>query len=193
MEESTNQDVFSLQQFLRDDQLSMLESIMPYIGEHFRKPLALSIKFLEIKKILTEFDDEEKLSACGLENNPTNIDSILAALKSNCTPEMAEQIDQIITMRNIMKMYQTYKEITKNNPDLFSSNFFSPNQSASPLNNLFNMSGNPNASGMNSQSRASNNNEINNKSGINNGINSETISFIQTLNDILKTQEKDEE
>lgn len=192
MEESTNQDVFSLQQFLRDDQLSMLESMMPYIGEHFRKPLALSIKFLEIKKILTEFDDEEKLSACGLENNPTNLDSILAALKNNCTPEMAEQIDQIITMRNIMKMYQTYKELTKNNPDLFSSNFFSPNQSSSPFGNIFNGSNIKNGNGMNGGNDINSGNRINN-GNIGNGINGETISFIQTLNDILKTQEKDEE
>lgn len=177
MEESLQKEAFALQQFLQDDQLSMLESIMPYIGEHLRKPLALSIKFLEIRKILNEFDDEEKLSACGLENNSPNIDSLLATLKKNSSPEMAEQIDQILTMRNIIKMYQTYTEITRNNPDIFSGNYSSFNSSnGSTQETLLKLL----PFFMSNQNKEA-------------STNLESDSFINTLNEILKTQEKDED
>lgn len=181
MDESTPREGFALQQFLQDNQLSMLESIMPYIGEHLRKPLALSIKFLEIRKILTEFDDEEKLSACGLENNSPNIDSLLTTIRNNSTPEMAEQIDQILTIRNIMKMYQTYNELIKNNPDIFSA-----------ISSLSNSNNNNNNTQemllkllpllMSNQNKEASTNAV-----------EESDSFINTLNEILKVQEKDEE
>lgn len=177
MEESTQKEAFALQQFLQDNQLSMLESIMPYIGEHLRKPLALSIKFLEIRKILTEFDDEEKLSACGLENNSPNIDSLLTTLRNNSSPEIAQQIDQILTMRNIMKMYQTYTELMRNNPDIFPANYSSAN------------SNNGNTQEMLLKILPllmSNQNKE--PSG-----NTESDSFINTLSEILKAQEQDEE
>lgn len=185
MEESTQKEGFALQQFLQDNQLSMLESIMPYIGEQLRKPLALSIKFLEIRKILTEFDDEEKLSACGLENNSPNIDSLLTTLRNNSTPEMAEQIDQILTIRNIMKMYQTYNELMKNNPDIFSA-----------LSSLSNSNSSSNSNNNNTQEMLlkllpllmSNQNKESSTNTEN-----ESDSFINTLNEILKAQEKDEE
>lgn len=185
MEESTQKEGFALQQFLQDNQLSMLESIMPYIGEQLRKPLALSIKFLEIRKILTEFDDEEKLSACGFENNSPNIDSLLTTLRNNSTPEMAEQIDQILTIRNIMKMYQTYNELMKNNPDIFSA-----------LSSLSNSNSSSNSNNNNTQEMLlkllpllmSNQNKESSTNTEN-----ESDSFINTLNEILKAQEKDEE
>ncbi|MGN0466534.1 MAG: hypothetical protein ACI4F9_09355 [Lachnospiraceae bacterium] len=177
MEEIIQKENFALQQFLQDNQLSMLESIMPYIGEHLRKPLALSIKFLEIKKILTEFDDEEKLSACGLENSPPNIDSLLTALRNNSSPEMAEQIDQIITMRNIMKMYQTYTELMKNNPDIFSSSYSSSNSNNGNTQEIL-LKLLPLL--MANQSKEQNENK-------------ESDSFLHTLNEILKVQEQEEE
>ncbi len=182
MDESTPREGFALQQFLQDNQLSMLESIMPYIGEHLRKPLALSIKFLEIRKILTEFDDEEKLSACGLENNSPNIDSLLTTIRNNSTPEMAEQIDQILTIRNIMKMYQTYNELIKNNPDIFSAISSLSNSNNNNNNNTQEMLLKLLPLLMSNQNKESSTNAV-----------EESDSFINTLNEILKVQEKDEE
>lgn len=182
MDESTPREGFALQQFLQDNQLSMLESIMPYIGEHLRKPLALSIKFLEIRKILTEFDDEEKLSACGLENNSPNIDSLLTTIRNNSTPEMAEQIDQILTIRNIMKMYQTYNELIKNNPDIFSAISSLSNSNNNNNNNTQEMLLKLLPLLMSNQNKESSTNAT-----------EESDSFINTLNEILKVQEKDEE
>ncbi len=177
MEESTQKEIFALQQFLQDNQLSMLESIMPYIGEQLRKPLALSIKFLEIRKILTEFDDEEKLSACGFENNTPNIDSLLATLRNNSNPEMAEQIDQILTMRNIIKMYQTYTELMRNNPDIFPANYSSSNSNNGNTQEMLLKLLPILMSNQNKETSA----------------NTDSDSFINTLSEILKAQEQDEE
>ena len=58
-----------LSRLISDDNLTILENIIPHCNANLGKFLALCLKISEMQKIMEGFDDSERLSACGFENN----------------------------------------------------------------------------------------------------------------------------
>lgn len=120
----------SWEHFFRDDSSNMLEDALPYLPSGLKKTAALYIKLTELSNIANEFDDEETLSACGLDQNNASMEMLLNAMKLRAPKETSAQIDQMLQMMQMMKMYQTYQDFMKTNPNL------SPNSSSSGDNDM---------------------------------------------------------
>lgn len=89
-----------LSRLINDDNLTILENVIPYCNTNLGKLLALCLKFSEMQKIIEGFDDSERLNACGFENNSTDIESILRSVRSSVSEEKARQIDNILQILN---------------------------------------------------------------------------------------------
>lgn len=106
--------------FLANPNLAMLNSALPYVGEVLRKPLALYIKLMEINRIMSDFDKEEVLSACGFEENQPNLEAMLKAMKIAGGKDASPQLDSMLNMLNLIHMYQSCMDLMQNNPELVS-------------------------------------------------------------------------
>ena len=68
--------------FFRDDSSNMLEDALPYLPPTLKKSAALYIKLHELQNIMEDFDDEDTLSACGLDQNNASLEMMLTAFSS---------------------------------------------------------------------------------------------------------------
>lgn len=109
-----------LNRILEDDDLIIMENMLPFCQPPFAKFLALQIKTREIQKILTNFDEDALLNACGLADDPKDMEQTLRSLKNTLSKEKASQIDQMLRMMEMMKMYQNFMKLSQENPEMFS-------------------------------------------------------------------------
>lgn len=117
-DDSTQKESNPFDRFLKDPNLDMLNSALPYVSQTVRKPLALYIKATEIQRILSDFDREEVLAACGFEQNSTDPEAMLKAMKMASGGKPTPQIDTILNMMNMIRTYQTFTEFMQNNPEM---------------------------------------------------------------------------
>lgn len=80
-----------LESITNSKSLSMLESLIPFVDYPLKLPLALFIKFSEIKLIINAFRSSENLSRLGLHNNSNSSTDILCAL-TGMSPEMLKML-----------------------------------------------------------------------------------------------------
>lgn len=103
----------SWENFFRSDSSNMLEDALPYLPTNLKKMAAIYIKLTELSKISTEFDNQQTLSACGLDQNPESMELLLNALKLRAPKETADQIEQILQMMQMFEVYQNYQQFVK--------------------------------------------------------------------------------
>ena len=103
--------------FFRDDSSNMLEDALPYLPPTLKKSAALYIKLHELQNIMEDFDDEDTLSACGLDQNNASLEMMLTAMRMRAPKETSKQIDQILQMMKMAKMYQSYQDFLQANPN----------------------------------------------------------------------------
>ncbi|MDO4554638.1 MAG: hypothetical protein Q4B70_05775 [Lachnospiraceae bacterium] len=138
MDEFSTDSFNPFDRFLKRPDVAMLNSALPYVGEDLRKPLALYIKILEMNRILTDFDNEDVLSACGFEESRPNPEAMLKAMKAAGGKDASPQIDSLLNMLNLIRTYQSYMELIQKNPELssFINNMVNskqgPSQDSSP-------------------------------------------------------------
>jgi len=121
MDESMKNDVLNpFDQFLKNPELDMLNAALPYVSSQMRTPLALYIKSAEMRRILSDFDSEEILSACGFNHSSNDPEAMLKAMKMAGGKNANYQIDQLLNMMNFLKAYQSLNEIIQNNPEMIS-------------------------------------------------------------------------
>lgn len=113
----SNQDS-PLSRLLEDDTLTIIEGILPYCSPFIAKILAIQMKIIELKKIISGFDDEPYLRACGFEESPADLETILHSLRNSVSEEKAKQIDSILNMLRFSKMYQTWQDTFQTHPEL---------------------------------------------------------------------------
>lgn len=106
-----------LSRLINDDNLTILENVIPYCNTNLGKLLALCLKFSEMQKIIEGFDDSERLNACGFENNSTDIESILRSVRSSVSEEKARQIDNILQILNFSRFYENTTRYFLNIPN----------------------------------------------------------------------------
>lgn len=107
-----------LARLLNDDNITIMEGIIPHCPPHLGRVLAVEMKLMEIRKILNCFDDEPSLKACGFEEQTGDMESILRSIRNSVSEEKARQIDSVLSMIRFSKMYQTYQEILQSHPEL---------------------------------------------------------------------------
>lgn len=106
----------SWEEMFRTDTSNMLEDALPYLPNPVKKAAALYVKFTELTKISQEFDNEETLSACGLDQDNASMELLLNAMKLRAPKETSKQLDQMLQMMQMMKMYQSYQSFMESNP-----------------------------------------------------------------------------
>lgn len=107
-----------LSRLLEDDTLTIIETILPYCRPPLAKMLAVQMKLLEIRKIISGFEDEPYLRACGFEDASTDVETILRSLRNSVSEEKAGQIDAILNFIHFSRMYQSWQETIQNHPEL---------------------------------------------------------------------------
>lgn len=107
-----------LSRLLEDDTLTIIETILPYCRPHLAKMLAVQMKLLEIQKIMTGFDDEPRLRACGFEDSSVDVESVLRTLRNSVSEEKAQQIDSILNFVRFSRIYQNWQETMQSHPEL---------------------------------------------------------------------------
>ena len=107
-----------LSRLVNDDNLTILENVIPCCSPNLGKFLALCLKVSEMQKIMTGFDDNERLSACGFEDNSQDIESILRSVRGAVSEEKARQIDSILQVLNFSRFYEKYNQILSEHPEL---------------------------------------------------------------------------
>lgn len=80
-----------LSQITCGNSLSMLEMLIPYVDYPFKLPLALLIKFLEIRMIINTFHNTDSLERLGLHNKDNNPIDILCSL-TGIPPDMLHML-----------------------------------------------------------------------------------------------------
>lgn len=118
MDDFSQETLNPFDRFLSNPSLDMLNSALPYVGEHFRKPLALYIKIMEIQRIISDFDKEEILTACGFEEQKPNLEAMLKAMKAASGKEAQPQLDSMLQMLNFIRTYQSCMDLMQTNPEL---------------------------------------------------------------------------
>ena len=122
-----------LSRLLEDDTLTTMETILPYCRPHLAKLLAVQMKILEIQKIMSGFDDEPRLRACGFEEPSADVESVLRSLRNSVSEEKAQQIDAILNFMRFSRMYQSWQQTMESHPELkqlLSQGFASASRSA---------------------------------------------------------------
>lgn len=134
--QQTNNFASPFEHFFRtqNSNTEMLYEAVPYVSMQFKKPLALFLKFQEFQQILSGFDDEETLQACGLCEPNTNlnahsnnnifdnhsshssIEEMLTAMRKKATTPIAEKLDLILTIFKAEKIMATYQKYMASQP-----------------------------------------------------------------------------
>lgn len=118
MDEFSNEFPNPFDRFLKSTDLTMLHSALPYVGDSLRKPLALYIKMVEIRRILSDFDKKDVLTACGFETNHPDLPGMLKAMKAAAGNEASPQLDNMLSMLQMIQMYQSCMDLMQKNPEL---------------------------------------------------------------------------
>lgn len=107
-----------LSRLLEDDAITILEHLIPCCPPTAAKILALRMKFMEIQKIMTGFDDESQLKACGFEDSSPDFESVLHSLRETVSGEKARQIDSLLQMLSTVRLFRQWQEMLQAHPEL---------------------------------------------------------------------------
>ena len=118
MNETFSETSSPLSRLLNDDNITIMEGIIPYCPPSLGRVLAVEMKLMEIQKIISCFDDEPTLRACGFEEQSADVESLLRSIRKSVSEEKARQIDSVLGMIRFSKMYQAYQEILQSHPEL---------------------------------------------------------------------------
>ena len=102
-----------LDNLIRDDRLFIMEAIIPFVDDNMKAPLAMYIKFMELKAILEALRDPGYVNSCGLHKDINNQDDIFSSL-ANCGlmggKDQLENMKKAMNMMNMMNMMNKMKQ-----------------------------------------------------------------------------------
>lgn len=118
MQSTLSQPQSPLSRLLEDDNLLLLEQLLPFCRPPVAKLLAVQMKVMEIQKIITGFEDEPYLQACGFEDSSADLETALRSLRPSLSEEKARQIDSVLQLIQFSRIYQTWQETMRTHPEL---------------------------------------------------------------------------
>lgn len=99
-----------LDNLINDDKLFLLETMIPFVDERMKAPLAMYIKVVELQLILKGFRNHSYVNQCGLCRNINNQDDVLEALAGCGFGDIAGQMNQFKSMMNMMNVMNMMEE-----------------------------------------------------------------------------------
>lgn len=103
MEQDNMKQIPPLDSMVQDRQLQMLKAAVPYITEPAGKNMAFFIRFLELHRTMSLFEQPQTtIQMCSTQEKQNSSVQMLEALRDYCTPQEQEQIDMIM---NYMQMF----------------------------------------------------------------------------------------
>ena len=119
--------------------VDMLTAALPFVSGKMRRPLALYVKSTQMHQLFSDSDDQEILTACGLEETRPDPEAMLKAMKAAGGTMAPAQIDQLLQMINTIKTYQKITEMLERHPEIMqllsSMNHQTPNNGFPSKNN----------------------------------------------------------
>lgn len=110
MELENQKNVIELDTLIQDRQLQMMKAALPYINSSTQKSIAFFIKFMELQRTVSLFNNpENSLQMCSISENeePRHL-QMLNALREFCTEKEQEHIDMLV---NYMQMFSAYETL----------------------------------------------------------------------------------
>ena len=110
MEQETQKNVTTLDSLVQDRQLQMMKAALPYIGNSSQKPIAFLIKFMELERTISLFNNPQtSIQMCSLpESDEPRSLQLLGALREFFTEGERETIDMLL---NYMQMFSAYETL----------------------------------------------------------------------------------
>ena len=99
-----------LDNLIRDDRLFIMEAIIPFVDDNMKAPLAMYIKFMELKAILEALRDPGYVNSCGLHKDINNQDDIFSSLANCGLMGDKDQLDNMKKAMNMMNMMNKMKQ-----------------------------------------------------------------------------------
>ena len=118
-----------LARLLEDDDLLLMEQLLPFCRPPVAKFLAVHMKVMEIQKIIAGFDDSS-----------ADLETVLRSLRPSLSEEKTRQIDSILQVIQFSRLYQTWQETMHNHPELvefLSQNFGQRSGEKGPASDAF--------------------------------------------------------
>lgn len=110
-----------LDNLIHDDRLFMLETILPFVSDNMKAPLAMYIKIMELQSVLSSLQDKNYMEHCGLHKDINNQDDILSSLADCGLMDVKSQFANIKKMMDMIKIMEASKE-TKDDNDTDQTN-----------------------------------------------------------------------
>lgn len=110
MESETQGNVTALDALIQNRQLQMMKAALPYINSSSQKTMAFLIKFMELERALSLFDNPQtSIQMCSVsdEDEPRPL-QMLGVLKEYCNEKEQETIDMLM---NYMQMFSAYETL----------------------------------------------------------------------------------
>lgn len=99
-----------LDNLIRDDRLFIMEAIIPFVDDNMKAPLAMYIKFMELKAILEALKDPGYVNSCGLHKDINNQDDIFSSLANCGLMGGKDQLENMKKAMNMMNMMNKMKQ-----------------------------------------------------------------------------------
>ena len=99
-----------LDNLIRDDRLFIMEAIIPFVDDNMKAPLAMYIKFMELKAILEALRDPGYVHSCGLHKDINNQDDIFSSLANCGLMGGKDQLENMKKAMNMMNMMNKMKQ-----------------------------------------------------------------------------------
>ena len=99
-----------LDNLIRDDRLFIMEAIIPFVDDNMKAPLAMYIKFMELKAILEALRDPGYVNSCGLHKDINNQDDIFSSLANCGLMGGKDQLENMKKAMNMMNMMNQMKQ-----------------------------------------------------------------------------------
>ena len=110
-----------LDNLIRDDRLFIMEAIIPFVDDSMKAPLAMYIKFMELKAILEALRDPGYVNSCGLHKDINNQDDIFSSLANCGLMGGKEQLENMKKAMNVMNMMNRMKQDGDTEPGMADS------------------------------------------------------------------------
>ena len=110
-----------LDNLIRDDRLFIMEAIIPFVDDNMKAPLAMYIKFMELKAILEALRDPGYVNSCGLHKDINNQDDIFSSLANCGLMGGKEQLENMKKAMNVMNMMNSMKQDGDTEPGMAGS------------------------------------------------------------------------
>ncbi len=131
-----------LDKLLHNDNIYILESMIPYVDYEYKFPLVLLIKFFEIKKLHYYFSDKGKIKSCGLHSNNHDFSTMVKDFENSDYFPSSSPISQMLNIYKYMEMFKNMNSMMESmgmgNMGDMMSNMMSGNGSQDAMFNFMN-------------------------------------------------------